>query len=91
MFITGRARQVVGKSIRPAPGGRPIGLLEERAKDPTALVDLFQTHDRDKVAVDTVLEHASGQAIGIDVKAAETVRGDDFRELRYLADRAHQP
>jgi len=49
--------------------------------------------DRDKVEVevevevDMVLEHASGSVIGIEVKAAETVRRDDFRGLRHLADR----
>jgi uncharacterized protein len=91
-------------------GGRLIGLSEERAKEPTALVrpllenfaigevarqlswaeepvQLFHYRDRDKVEVDMVLEHASGQVIGIEVKAAETVRGDDFRGLRHLADR----
>ena len=91
-------------------GGRLIGLSEERAKDPTALVgpllenfaigevarqlswaeepvQLFHYRDRDKVEVDMVLEHASGQVIGIEVKAAETARGDDFRGLRHLADR----
>ncbi|MGA5762869.1 hypothetical protein [Nonomuraea bangladeshensis] len=30
---------------------------------------------------------ASGAVVGIEVKAAETVRGDDFRGLRHLADR----
>jgi predicted AAA+ superfamily ATPase len=50
-------------------------------------VQLFHYRDRDKVEVDMVLEHASGQVIGIEVKAAETVRGDDFRGLRHLGDR----
>jgi predicted AAA+ superfamily ATPase len=50
-------------------------------------VQLFHYRDRDKVEVDMVLEHASGQVVGIEVKAAETVRGDDFRGLRHLADR----
>lgn len=50
-------------------------------------VQLFHYRDRDKVEVDMVLEHASGQVIGIEVKAAETVRSDDFRGLRHLADR----
>jgi len=50
-------------------------------------VQLFHYRDRDKVEVDMVLEHASGQVIGIEVKAAETVRNDDFRGLRHLADR----
>lgn len=34
-----------------------------------------------------VLEHAAGDIVGIEVKAAETVRSDDFRGLRHLADR----
>jgi uncharacterized protein len=50
-------------------------------------VQLFHYRDRDKVEVDMVLEHASGQVVGIEVKAAETVRTDDFRGLRHLADR----
>jgi predicted AAA+ superfamily ATPase len=50
-------------------------------------VQLFHYRDRDRVEVDMVLEHASGQVVGIEVKAAETVRGDDFHGLRHLADR----
>jgi hypothetical protein len=37
--------------------------------------------------VDIVSEHASGEVIGVETKAAETVRSDDFRGLRRLADR----
>jgi len=33
------------------------------------------------------LEHASGDVVGVEVKAAETARGDDFRGLRHLANR----
>jgi predicted AAA+ superfamily ATPase len=50
-------------------------------------VQLFHFRDRDKVEVDMVLEHAAGDVVAIEVKAAETVRGDDFRGLRHLADR----
>ena len=50
-------------------------------------VELFHYRDRDRVEVDMVLEHASGTVIGIEVKAAETVRGEDFRGLRHLANR----
>ena len=50
-------------------------------------VQLFHFRDRDKVEVDIVLEHAAGDVVAIEVKAAETVRGDDFRGLRHLADR----
>jgi uncharacterized protein len=50
-------------------------------------VQLFHYRDRDKVEVDMVLEHASAAVIGLEVKAAETVRAEDFRGLRHLANR----
>lgn len=50
-------------------------------------VQLFHYRDRDKVEVDMVLEHASGAVIGLEVKAAETIRAEDFRGLRHLASR----
>lgn len=50
-------------------------------------VQLFHYRDRDQVEVDMVLEHAAGTVIGIEVKAAETVRAGDFRGLRHLANR----
>jgi predicted AAA+ superfamily ATPase len=50
-------------------------------------VQLFHYRNRDQVEVDAVLEHASGDVVGVEIKAAETVRGDDFRGLRHLADR----
>lgn len=50
-------------------------------------VQLFHYRDRDQVEVDMVLEHANGTVVGVEVKAAETVRGEDFRGLRHLASR----
>ena len=50
-------------------------------------VQLFHYRDRDQVEVDMVLEHASGTVVGIEVKSAETVRAEDFRGLRHLANR----
>jgi predicted AAA+ superfamily ATPase len=50
-------------------------------------VQLFHYRDRDQVEVDMVLEHAAGTVIGIEVKAAETVRAEDFRGLRHLSNR----
>jgi uncharacterized protein len=47
-------------------------------------VQLFRYRDRDQVEVDMVLEHAAGAVIGNEVKAAETVRREDFRGLRHL-------
>lgn len=40
---------------------------------------------RDGIEVDAVLEAADGRVVGVEVKAAETVRDDDFRGLRALA------
>ncbi|MEU4830713.1 ATP-binding protein [Streptosporangium sp. NPDC023615] len=45
---------------------------------------LYHYRDRDQYEVDAVLEDNSGQIIGIEVKAAETVRTDDFRGLRLM-------
>jgi uncharacterized protein len=74
----------------------PVGpLLENFAIGETARqltwaeepAQLFHDRDRDKVEADTILEHASGHVVGIEVKAAETVRRDDVRGLRHLATR----
>lgn len=45
---------------------------------------LYHYRDRDQYEVDAVLEDNAGQVVGIEVKAAETVRADDFRGLRLL-------
>ncbi|MFF0867807.1 ATP-binding protein [Nonomuraea sp. NPDC003560] len=50
-------------------------------------VQLYHYRDRDGVEVDGILERASGEIIGIEVKATETVRADDFRGLQHLARR----
>ena len=49
--------------------------------------ELFHYRTKDKTEVDAVLENRRGQVVGIEVKAASTVRPDDFRGLRHLADR----
>lgn len=45
---------------------------------------LYHYRDRDQYEVDAVLENNSGHIVGIEVKAAETVRADDFRGLKLL-------
>ncbi|MDR1265801.1 MAG: ATP-binding protein [Propionibacteriaceae bacterium] len=50
-------------------------------------VELFHYRTRDQTEVDLVLAHDQGPVIGLEVKAAETVRADDFRGLRHLANR----
>jgi predicted AAA+ superfamily ATPase len=50
-------------------------------------VRLYHYRDRDGVEVDGILERASGEIIGVEIKATETVRADDFAGLRHLARR----
>lgn len=49
---------------------------------------------RDGVEVDGVLESSDGRLVGVEVKAANTVRSEDFAGLRHLAahagERFHQ-
>ena len=52
-----------------------------------ARAELYHYRTKDGVEVDIVLENRRGQVIAIEVKAATTVRGDDFSGLRHLADR----
>lgn len=49
------------------------------------LAELYHYRDHNKVEVDAILENRRGQVVGIEVKAASTVRTDDFGGLRRLA------
>ena len=49
--------------------------------------ELYHYRTKDKVEVDIVLENRRGQVVAVDVKAGSTVRAEDFRGLRHLADR----
>lgn len=77
------------------PGG-PFGpllecfVLMELARQMTwsrLRVELAHYRTKDGTEVDAVLEDRQGRVIGIEVKATSTVRSDDFRGLRHLADR----
>jgi predicted AAA+ superfamily ATPase len=50
-------------------------------------VTLYHYRDRDGYEVDAILEHPCGDIVAIEVKAAETVRSEDFRGIRHLARR----
>lgn len=50
-------------------------------------VRLYHYRDRDRYEVDAILERASGEVVAIEVKAAESVRAEDFRGIRHVADR----
>jgi predicted AAA+ superfamily ATPase len=47
---------------------------------------LSHYRDKEKDEVDFVIESAAGEIVGIEVKAAATVSGSDFKGLRKLAD-----
>jgi hypothetical protein len=51
-------------------------------------LDFFHFRDRDDFEVDIVIERGARQIAGIEVKAAATVTGSDFRGLRKLRDAA---
>jgi uncharacterized protein len=77
------------------PGG-PVGpllegfVISELARQLTwsqRRVELSHYRTKDGVEVDVVLEDRRGQVVGIEVKASSTVRAEDFRGLRHLADR----
>jgi predicted AAA+ superfamily ATPase len=76
--------------------GAPFGpllegfVLSELARQLTwshELADLYHYRDHNNVEVDAVLENRHRQVVGIEVKAASTVRSDDFTGLRRLAER----
>jgi uncharacterized protein len=76
-----------------ATGETPVGglmesfVLSEIARQLTwcdTRARLYHYRDRDGYEVDAVLEDSAGQVVGIEVKAAETVRAEDFRGLRRL-------
>ncbi|GLX96515.1 ATP-binding protein [Herbidospora sp. NBRC 101105] len=94
---SGVAASLLGVDARSLlrPGG-PFGpllegfVLMELARQATwseTLVELYHYRTKDKVEVDAVLQNRQGQVIGIEVKAASTVRPDDFAGLRHLAGR----
>ncbi len=49
--------------------------------------ELFHYRTRDQVEVDAVLENRRGQVVAIEVKAASTVRTEDFRGLHHVRER----
>jgi predicted AAA+ superfamily ATPase len=49
---------------------------------------LMYYRDADKVEVDVIIENAAGQMVGVEVKAAATVRESDLRGLRKLSNLA---
>lgn len=50
-------------------------------------VELYHYRTKDGIEVDAVLENSRREVVAIEVKAGATVRSEDFRGLRHLADR----
>lgn len=91
---SGLAGRLIGMSATAQPSGGAVGgLLENFVLGELARqlswcdepVTLHHYRDRDGVEVDAILERASGEVVGVEVKAADTARSDDFRGLRHLA------
>lgn len=49
--------------------------------------DMYHYRTKDKVEVDLVLEDRRGKVVAMDVKASSSVRAEDFRGVRHLAER----
>ena len=94
MVDSGLAGHLAGMTLKRAKHPTaPVGPLLENfalgelcrqlswAEEP---VRLYHYRDRDQYEVDAVLERASGEVVAIEVKAAETVRTEDFRGIRSL-------
>ncbi|WP_405490296.1 ATP-binding protein [Nocardia sp. NBC_00511] len=61
-----------------------LGELTRQLTWSHTMAQLHHYRDRDGYEVDAILEDNAGRIVGIEVKAAETVRTDDFRALRIL-------
>jgi predicted AAA+ superfamily ATPase len=61
-----------------------LGELARQLTWSTTPARLYHYRDRDQYEVDGVVEDNAGQIVGVEVKAAETVRADDFRGLKRL-------
>jgi len=48
--------------------------------------ELFYYRDHDKLEVDFVIENATGDAIGVEVKSTATVKADDLRGLHRFSE-----
>lgn len=61
-----------------------LGELARQLTWARSSIRLYHYRDRDQHEVDAVLENNAGQVIGVEVKAAETIRREDFRGLKAL-------
>lgn len=76
-----------GQPFGPLLEGFVVAELARQATWSEQMVDLFHYRDQNKVEVDVILENRQRKVVAIEVKAASTVRSDDFSGLRKIADR----
>ena len=61
-----------------------LGELIRQVTWSQTMARIHHYRDRDQYEVDAILEDSAGRVVAIEVKAAETIRTDDFRSLRAL-------
>lgn len=91
---SGLAAHLTGMSIKrarhPAAPVGPLletfvlGELSRQLTFSSQQVRLYHYRDRDRYEVDALLESAAGEIVACEVKAAETVRSEDFRGIQRL-------
>jgi predicted AAA+ superfamily ATPase len=81
------ALNAVGGPLGPLLEGFVVSELARQSSWCDQDVQLSHYRTKDNVEVDVVLENRRRQVVAIEVKAATTVKGEDFRGLRYLAER----
>jgi predicted AAA+ superfamily ATPase len=87
LSVESHALRRPGAPFGPLLEGFVISELARQLTWSAELVDLYHYRDHNKVEVDAVLENRRRQVVGIEAKAASTVRTEDFAGLRRLAER----
>jgi uncharacterized protein len=87
LSVDSHALRRPGAPFGPLLEGFALSELARQLTWSTELTDLYHYRDHNKIEVDAVLENRRRQVIGIEVKAASTLRTDDFTGLRRLADK----
>lgn len=87
LSVDSHALRRPGAPFGPLLEGFVLSELARQLTWSTELADLYHYRDHNKVEVDIVLENRRREVIGIEVKAASTVRTEDFSGLRRLAER----
>jgi predicted AAA+ superfamily ATPase len=85
---TGLANHLAGPGTDATLGGLlenfALGEIARQLTWSQTFARLYHYRDRDQHEVDGVIEDNAGHVVGVEIKAAETVRAEDFRGLRLL-------